>query len=145
MPIKYPPSPGTLLLCNYDTGFRPPEMVKRRPALVISPRLPYRDGLCTVVPLSTTAPNKMLAYHCRLELNPPLPPPWTTTTVWAKADMVATVSLSRLDLFRTGRDQQGRRKYLQLKLTANQLHQVRAAVLHGLGMGALTKGLAGLT
>jgi hypothetical protein len=24
-------------------------MIKRRPAIVISPRLPHRDGLCTVV------------------------------------------------------------------------------------------------
>ncbi len=144
MSIRYPPAPGTLVLCNYDTGFRPPEMIKRRPALIVSPRLPSRDGLCAVVPLSTTAPNKVMAYHCCIELETALPPPWTATTVWAKGDMIATVGLNRLDLFRTGRDQYGNRKYLQPKLTPEQFLGVRAAILHGLGLGALTKALTGL-
>ncbi|WP_198669160.1 type II toxin-antitoxin system PemK/MazF family toxin [Elioraea thermophila] len=58
MPILYPVAAGTILLCDDDTGFRPPEMVKRRPVVVVSPRLPHRDGLATVVPLSTTAPRE---------------------------------------------------------------------------------------
>ena len=54
MGIKYPAGIGILLLCDYARGgFQPPEMVKRRPAIVISPRLPHRDGLCTVVPVSS--------------------------------------------------------------------------------------------
>jgi uncharacterized protein YifN (PemK superfamily) len=47
MGIKYPVGIGTILLCDYSRGgFQPPEMVKKRPAVVISPRLPHRDGLC---------------------------------------------------------------------------------------------------
>lgn len=139
MAIQYPVSPGTLLLCNYDTGFNPPEMVKRRPAVVISPRLPRRDGLCTVVPLSTTPPDHDVPYQCRIELPAPLPEPFTALVVWAKADMMATVGFQRLDLFRTARDQSGRRKYLTPKLPPDDLLRVRVSVLHALGLSDLTK------
>ncbi|MDI3307691.1 MAG: type II toxin-antitoxin system PemK/MazF family toxin [Acetobacteraceae bacterium] len=138
MPIQFPVAPGTLLLCDYSTGFREPEMVKRRPAVVISPRLPHRNGLCTVVPLSTTPPEQDVPYVCRLDLMVQLPEPFSARTVWAKADMMATVGFQRLDLFRTGRDQYGKRKYLQLKLPAEDLTRVRNAVLHALGLGGLT-------
>ena len=47
MGISYPVGPGTILRCDYSRGgFQPPEMVKARPAVVISPRLPHRAGLC---------------------------------------------------------------------------------------------------
>ena len=51
-------------------------MVKRRPAVVISPRLPYREGLCTVVPLSTTPPPHAVPYVVQLELKPHPPKPF---------------------------------------------------------------------
>jgi uncharacterized protein YifN (PemK superfamily) len=141
MPIHFPVAPGTILLCDYR-GFRAPEMVKRRPVVVISPRLPHRDMLCSVVPLSTTAPSKDLPYVCRLDLPIALPAPFDTERVcWAKADMVATVSFSRLDLFRTARDFSGKRRYLRPRLPDEDLRRVRAAVLHGLGLGSLTAGL----
>ena len=44
MPLTFHPDPGTLLVCNFDTGFIPPEMVKRRLVVVISPRLRKRDN-----------------------------------------------------------------------------------------------------
>jgi mRNA interferase MazF len=31
MPLKFHPEPGTILICDYTTGFIAPEMVKRRP------------------------------------------------------------------------------------------------------------------
>ena len=58
MPISFPVAPGTVLLCDYSSGFRPPEMAKRRPSVVISLRLPHRNGLCTVVPLSGSSPRE---------------------------------------------------------------------------------------
>ena len=138
MPIQFPVAPGTILLCDYS-GFRPPEMIKRRPVVVISPRLPHRDHLCAVVPLSTTAPGRNVPYVCRLELAIGLPPPFDGERLcWAKADMVATVGFGRLDLFRTGRDVTRRRQYLHPRLSAADLQRVRAAVLHGLGLGDLT-------
>jgi uncharacterized protein YifN (PemK superfamily) len=56
MPLTYHPETGTILICDYNLGggFIEPEMVKRRPVVVISPRFRHRDWLCTVVPLSTT-------------------------------------------------------------------------------------------
>jgi mRNA interferase MazF len=84
------------VLCDYSTGFRPPEMVKRRPCVVISARLPYRDRLCTVVPLSATPPAREVAYQCRIELAEALPPPFEQQLCWAKADMLATVGFGRL-------------------------------------------------
>jgi uncharacterized protein YifN (PemK superfamily) len=68
MGIKYPAGIGTILLCDDARGgFRPPEMVKRRPAIVISPRLPHRNGLCTVVPVSSDRPDHEVDYVVRLE------------------------------------------------------------------------------
>ena len=138
MAIQYAVAPGTILLCDYDTGFREPEMVKRRPAIVISPRLPHRDNLCAVVPLSTTSPDRPQDYHCELMLAPPLPSPWDNPHVWVKADMIATVCFSRLDLFQTKRDQSGKRKYLHPKLNLDQMKAVHSAILHGIGLGILT-------
>ena len=138
MAIQFPVAPGTIVICDYSTGFRPPEMVKRRPAVVVSPRLPYRDGLCAVVPLSETAPSHAVAYQCRIELTHDIPG-FEGLVKWAKADMVATVALTRLDLPRTERNRAtGQRKYLNMKLTAAQLQEVRNCMLHGLGLGSLT-------
>ena len=135
MAILYPVALGTILLCDYSLGgFREPEMVKRRPAVVVSPRLPHRDGLCTVVPLSTTAPLHPVGYVVELDVPMPLPSPFDAPKVWAKCDMLATVGFERLDLFRTKRDQGGRRKYLHPRLPAEDLARVRAAILAALGM-----------
>jgi mRNA interferase MazF len=138
MAIQYPVSPGTIIRCDYSRGgFQPPEMVKPRPAVVISPRLPHRDGLCSIVPLSTTPPPHPVNYVVELQIQP-LPPPYCETMVWAKCDMVATVGFDRLDLFRTGRSPGGRRKYLTPKLSAADLERVRIGVLWGIGLGHLT-------
>ena len=137
MAIQYSVSPGTIVICDYSTGFHVPEMVKRRPAVVISSRLPRRDGLCTVVPMSESAPDHPQLYQCRLELTDDIPG-FEGLVKWAKADMLATVGYGRLDLPRTARDKaNGLRRYLQLKLRPEQLDQVRTCVLHTLGMGNL--------
>ena len=135
MSILYPVSPGTLLLCDYALGgFAPPEMVKRRPAIVVSPRLPYRDGLCAVVPLSTTPPERELNYVIKIDLDPTLPAPFDSPVMWAKCDMIATVGFERLDLFRSGRDQQGKRKYLTRKINPDVFEQILSGVRSGLGI-----------
>ncbi|MBT9291996.1 type II toxin-antitoxin system PemK/MazF family toxin [Prosthecodimorpha staleyi] len=136
MPIRYPVGPGTILLCDYSLGgFREPELVKRRPAVVVSPRLPFRDELCTVVPLSGTEPARSLPYVVRVAFETELPAPFSQTVWWAKCDMIATVGFGRPDLFRTDRDQTGRRKYLHPKLLEFDLVRVRQGILNALGMG----------
>lgn len=137
--IRFHPRPGTILLCDYDTGFKPPEMVKVRPAIVITPRLRNRDGLCTVVPLSQTAPNPVQDYHARLVFERPLPGRWGAPEHWVKADMLATVSYERLHLIGLGRDHEGKRSYLNIQVKPEQLKQIRVCVLHALGLSALTQ------
>jgi mRNA interferase MazF len=142
LPIKAHPSTGTILTCNFDEGFKQPEMVKRRPVVVISPQNTWRPGLCTVVALSTTPPNPKRPYHCVLKIEPLLPPPWDSHEVWVKGDMILAVAYHRLDFIRIGRDGSGgRRLYYQRTLTVEQINQARSCVLHSLGLFKLTKHL----
>ena len=136
MLLRYPVKPRTILLCDYSLGgFQPPEMVKRRPAVVITGVLPRRNNLHTVVPLSGTPSDAANLYHCKIELTVPLPPPFDETEWWVKADMVATVGLHRLDLFRTERDQYGKRKYLtNLRVSDDQFDAILKALRHALGL-----------
>lgn len=136
MALQYAVKPKTILLCDYNAGgFRPPEMVKRRPAVVLVGALPKRGKLLSVVPLSGTPSSADVRYHCRLQLAQPLPAPFAETIWWVKADMVATVAFDRLDLFRTERDQYGRRKYLtDLRVSDEQFAQIREAVRRALDL-----------
>lgn len=139
MGIKFAVAPGTILVCDYSRGgFQPPEMIKRRPAIVVSPRLRHRDGLCAVVPISSQPNARECDYVVRLEFDPCLPAPFSNAVGWAKCDMLATVGFDRLDLFRTGRDQFGKRKYLHPMLTVEDLKRVRIGILYGLGLVHLT-------
>lgn len=70
MPIREHPQTGTVMLCDFNAGFRVPEMVKRRPCVVISPKIASRPGLCTVVALSTDRPNPVMSYHCQIDYVP---------------------------------------------------------------------------
>ncbi len=141
MAISEHPAVGTILTCDFDQGFREPEMVKLRPVVVISPKIATRFGLCTVVALSTTAPEKLMPYHCQIDIAPPLPKGLASQGVWVKGDMGDAVGLHRLDLIRMGKDLAGKRIYRWETLSDEQLKMVRACVLRALGMSALTKHL----
>jgi len=133
----YYPAAGEILLCDYSTGFVAPEMTKRRPVVVVSPRLRKRGNLVGVVPLSTSEPDPVEAHQCRIELEKPLPYPFDSSVMWAKSDMLATVSHDRLDRFRAGRAH-GSRIYLAGKVNPVQLKAIRASILCGLGLDSLT-------
>ena len=134
MAIQFPPAPGDILICDFSSGFRPPEMVKRRPVLVLSPRLRHRDGLCTVVPLSTTAPRRAVPYQCLVTLPLAPPPPFQAIEVWAKADMLVTVAFARLDLMRSARRTDGKRAYLKIRLGGPDFTRVQDCVRTALGL-----------
>ena len=134
MPLKFHPDPGTILICDYSSGFVAPEMVKRRPAVVVSPRLRRRNQLCAVVPLSTTPPEPPMPYHHRLVLSVPFPKPWDSSEMWVKCDMLATVSFQRLELIRTGRDHEGKRQYLTRRISDADLNAVRTGIMAALGV-----------
>lgn len=138
MALKFHPEPGTILICDFSTGFQPPEMVKRRPVIVISPKLKHRNHLATIVPLSTTAPDPVCDFHCKITLKEPMPKPFHSPTMWVKGDMLATVAFSRLELLRGKRDKSGKRNYLTICLEPVQLKDVYGCVLHAIGLGHLT-------
>jgi mRNA interferase MazF len=141
MAINEHPLIGTLLLCNFTVGFKVPEMDKVRPVVVISPKIAARPYLCTVVALSTTAPNPVLSFHAKLELGLDLPAPWDAKEVWVKGDMVNAVGFHRLDFFRLGKDVSGKRKYQYGSLSSEKITIIRSCVLKALGMSNLTKHL----
>lgn len=98
MGLSFQPKVGSVLMCDF-VGFVEPEMVKRRPVVVIA-RNRANSKLVTVVPLSTSEPEVMKAHHYRLPVNPV--PANQGATCWAKCDMIITVSLARLDRLKKG-------------------------------------------
>lgn len=94
-PLPYYPRRGEVLICDFDSGFRPPEMVKRRPVVVLSKKESHSRHLCTVVAFSTTAPAPVMTWHHPLP-HVKVPGLKATAPMWAKCDMLATVSFDRL-------------------------------------------------
>lgn len=139
--IKEHPAIGTVLICDFNHGFKEPEMVKRRPVVVISPKIRARPDLCTVVALSTSAPSPVMQYHCQIDLRPRLPHPWTSDGVWVKGDMVNAVGFHRLNLVRMGKDRTGKRIYLYDAISDCNIKKIRQCVLRAIGLSLLTKHL----
>lgn len=133
MTVSSHPQPGTIVVVDLSEGFRPPEMVKRRPAIVLSPPIPRRPFLCTVVPLSTTPPDPVMDHHCRISLDPPLPHPYTARQMWVKADMVLTVAFHRLRLPYVGKAY-GQRVYDVRQVSVAELAAIRECVRSALGL-----------
>ena len=128
MPLTYHPGPGAIVICDFSTGFRAPEMVKVRPVVVISPRR-RRAQLVTVIPLSSAPPVPAEPWHF------PIPPgmyPPARGPMWAKCDMVVTVALDRLDRVLT-HDARGQRVYQVFQLAAGDMTGLHRAVLAALG------------
>lgn len=126
MTLKFTPKPGCVLFCDFR-GYIAPEMIKKRPVVVISPAHLRRPGLFTVVPLSTTAPNPVCEYHYKLRGNPM---PWRENVeMWAKCDMVATVCFERLDRFRVSRG-----NYKTGAVGMDQVKAIRRAAMAALGV-----------
>jgi len=127
MPLLYQPKEGSVLICDFR-GYEVPEMIKVRPVVVIRKHR-TNSLLVTVVPLSTTAPDRVLDHH--LELQSHLQ--GASPVCWAKCDMVATVSLSRLDRIRS-RDRQGKRIYVISQLETDEFYAIKVAVRSALGV-----------
>lgn len=142
MSIREHPRQGSIVTVDYTSGgFRAPEMVKRRSAVVLSPKIAARPGLCTIVPLSLTAPNTVMPYNAPIEIPFTLPERWWDHVRWIEGDMVDAVGLHRVDLLLLGKDHSGKRIYQTKALDADTFRVVRRCVLHGLGLSALTSHL----
>lgn len=129
--LRFHPRAGTLLMCDFR-GMVPPEINKRRPVIVVTPRLQYRDRMATVVPTSTSEPKHPQPYHVELSRNY-FPGEDPTKRVWAKADLVCSVSFERLDRFMLGP-----RRYEAPMISTADLEAVRQGILSGLGFVNLT-------
>ena len=125
MKLSFHPRAGQVLMCDFS-GFKEPEMVKPRPVIVISPKLPYRDGLVAVVPISLTEPRHTLPFCFRLSKNYRPDEP-DNLPCWAKADMVLNLGVYRMSGFKIGR-----RRWAFPQLSGVDLAGVRHAVLCGL-------------
>ncbi len=127
------PQPGTIVRVDLSDGFKPPEMVKRRPAIVLSPQIRGRPLLCTIVPLSTSEPRVPQEHHLKLSFAKPLPRPYDEPSMWVKGDIVLTVALHRLRLLFARKDG-GQRIYDVRILDHDTMERVRACVRAGLGI-----------
>ena len=134
--IKLHPDQGEILICDFS-GTIPPEIWKKRPVVVLTPRLRRVNRLLTVVPLSTTAPSPVQLWHTRVVVN--LPSPYNSPLVWVKGDSLMTVSYDRLSPLRAGKDQYGKRIYPRVVLDTDSMHKVWDCVLHGLGRTDLVR------
>jgi len=122
-----------VLMCDFSTGFKPPEMVKVRPVIVVSPQRHNRDT-CIVVPLSSTEPDPIESFHHKLDPLS-LPSKLRAETSWVKGDMITAVALHRLDRVRNGRSAAGARLYVSHKVTPIDWAATQHAVAIALGMG----------
>ena len=134
MTVAIHPQPGTIVRVDLSQGFREPEMVKRRPAVVVSPPLVGRPQLCSIVPLSTTAPRRVQPWHYRIELEAPLPEPYDNPIMWAKCDIVLTVAFHRLRLLHAGKSADGGRVYDVRVLSDDQFAAIKDCVRAALGL-----------
>lgn len=139
MGLKFHPGQGVVVICDFSVGFTEPEMVKRRPAIVMCPAIKTRPGLCTVVALSTTPPAYPMPYHSEIKLPFFIPPPFDAETHWVKADMINTVGFHRVNLISMGKDVTGNRRYLTTPIGNALFAEVQRCMLHALGLSSLTK------
>lgn len=124
--LKFRPKPGQILLCDFSVGFRPPEVNKKRPVVVLSPRN-YTRGQCIVVALSSQTPKVPKNYHLRLPHGSV--PSSKYESSWAKCDLIYHVSVRRLDRLRT--DQGG---YVAPCLPSQVLDELRVAASNAIGL-----------
>jgi mRNA interferase MazF len=137
MALKFHPAQGTIVICDF-AGLNTPEMTKKRPAVVISPRFRCRDRLCTIIPFSTTAPRPVEPYHYKLQMDPVLPEPYSSGIQWVKADMLYTMSFDRLSLPFCGNDDTGKRIYDDRVLDPKDFLEIQKCLLRGIGLAGLT-------
>ena len=129
MAIKYQPDVGSILLCEFS-GVEP-EITKKRPVVVLSSVAPR---LCLVVPFSTTDPEEQKPWHMLINTPSPLPYPYDSKVHWLKGDMVCHVGFHRLTMPFKGKDKFGNRLYVKIRLSEEEMRNVRRCVSAALGI-----------
>ncbi|MGV6858816.1 MAG: type II toxin-antitoxin system PemK/MazF family toxin [bacterium] len=115
-------------------------MVKKRPVVVVSPKLKRFSRLCTVVCISTVEPDSPEPWHYKLpRASLPPDPTFQQSDSWVKGDMIYRVSFERLNLIllknlpRTG----GKRPYFKQRLGRDQMKSIYGCILQSLNLGEL--------
>lgn len=96
MALRYQPSPGTILNCDF-AGYIVPEIVKSRQVVVVW-KHKSNAKLVYILPLSTTppyTPSLAVELPCLPITRPDQDP---DTRIWVKCDMIYTVSTDRLSM-----------------------------------------------
>ena len=141
MALTYHPRPGQILICDFSKGFAAPEMVKRRPVVVLTPSMKGRDKLTTVAALSTVKPDEIRAYHLEIPANSmPMLGQYQDGSTWLKGDMIYSVGFHRLDPIRLNtRGPDGKRQYFTQRFGRDRMRDVYTCVLEGLNLGHVAK------
>jgi len=135
MSLWFQPKPRSVVYCDF-TGFRAPEMSKRRPVIVLRAHKRNRR-LVYVVPLSTTPPEPMQPYHYHFRCSPAAP--GSAAECWAKCDMLALVSIDRLTVGRVRPAYQSTSAARSLLMISNSEHTaIRQCVAIALGLGRVS-------
>jgi uncharacterized protein YifN (PemK superfamily) len=126
--ITFLPEAGTVLMCDFTTGFRPPEIVKIRPVVVLSERSRNRET-CIVVPTSKSQARDKDARTVKLERSRY---GFLHEDSWAKCQCPYTISITRLYRMRgpDGRSIDSR----ATKISDEDLMSVRQGAAASLGL-----------
>jgi uncharacterized protein YifN (PemK superfamily) len=126
MPLSFVPGPGSIVICDF-AGYLPPEMVKKRRVVVLSPPHAFKglsDTTLVVVPLSEVRPNPAQPWHHEIAAGTYA----GVRSCWAKSDLVAHVALARLDrIFFSGR-------WVVPVVHADDLSEIRRGVARAIGL-----------
>jgi uncharacterized protein YifN (PemK superfamily) len=132
MALPFQPGVKSIVLCDF-TGFKVPEMVKRRHVVVIA-KNKKNPRLVTIVPLSTTAPFEPDGIHHRLSGTYRWGTHDSPKDVWAKCDMIYTISTDRLNgLFRKRAFGEKRREYFTENISDADFLAIRRSIRAALG------------
>lgn len=142
MAITFHPRKGQILMCDFSIGFKEPEMVKKRPVIVISPPMEGRSNIVTVAAMSTAVPKKIMPYHYQVpKASMPQLGTFQEKNTWLKGDMIYAVGFHRLELIRLNKKDPntGKRVYFDRRLGKEQMNKIYTCVLHGLSLGAVSE------
>ena len=112
-------------MCDFS-GNIVPEIIKKRPVVVITPHHIQRAGLSMVVPLSSTPSDRCDPYVVELSQNYGS---YDFKRQFAKCDLACSVSWKRLDRFKLGY-----RRYASFHMTNSDFEAVIAGVAYAFGM-----------
>lgn len=124
MALPFQPRAGAVVRCDFR-GMIEPEMLKMRDVVVLAQHK-QNARLVTVVPLSASAPGRIQPYHYELPKDP-RPDGNSMHPIWAKCDMVYTVSLERLEMHYT-RTRRGGRQSVRVQLPPESFAAIRRCV-----------------